>query len=242
MTELEKIKRAKMYMDKLANGINPLDDTVVPDEDIVNQVRLSRCFFFVSDVLRQVIENGGTKPNTVGKNYPKLPLKVSLEQRNRFVYSEIPITASEIAKRVNALVNEENRQKLTYDDISAWLIEIGMLEFTSELDGERTRRPTASGIKNGISIEERTGNAGIYHVVVYNTAAQHFMIDNLDAILAVKHERAEMRGAPWTKEQDDCLIALYEKSLPMSEIAMALKRSISAVRSRLKRLGVLDAQ
>ena len=24
MTELEKIKRAKMYMDKLANGINPL--------------------------------------------------------------------------------------------------------------------------------------------------------------------------------------------------------------------------
>ena len=45
MTELEKIKRAQMYMNKLANGINPLDDTVVPDEDIVNQVRLSRCFF-----------------------------------------------------------------------------------------------------------------------------------------------------------------------------------------------------
>ena len=152
MTELGKIKRAKMYMDKLANGINPIDDTAAPDEDIINQVRLSRCFFFVSDVLRQVIENGGTKPNTVGKNYPKLPLKVSLEQRNRFVYSEIPITASEIAKRVNALVNEENRQKLTYDDISAWLIEIGMLEFTSALDGKRTRRPTESGIKNGISI------------------------------------------------------------------------------------------
>lgn len=45
MTELEKIKRAKMYMDKLANGINPLDDTVVPDEDIVNQVRLSDASF-----------------------------------------------------------------------------------------------------------------------------------------------------------------------------------------------------
>ena len=47
MTELEKIERAKMYMDKLANGINPIDDSVVPDEDIVNNVRLSRCFFFV---------------------------------------------------------------------------------------------------------------------------------------------------------------------------------------------------
>lgn len=59
MTELEKIKRARTYMEKLANGINPLDDTLAPDEDIINQVRLSRCFFFVSDVLRQVIENGG---------------------------------------------------------------------------------------------------------------------------------------------------------------------------------------
>ena len=26
MTELEKIERAKMYMDKLANGINPIND------------------------------------------------------------------------------------------------------------------------------------------------------------------------------------------------------------------------
>ena len=65
MTELEKIKRAKIYMDKLANGINPIDETMVPDEDVVNNVRISRCFFFVSDVLQQVIENGGTKPATV---------------------------------------------------------------------------------------------------------------------------------------------------------------------------------
>lgn len=242
MTELEKIKRAKMYMDKLANGINPLDDTVVPDEDIVNQVRLSRCFFFVSEVLRQVIENGGTQPVRVGKKQPKLPLEVPAEKRSQFAFSETPITASDIAKRVNALVNNENMKKLTYYDIATWLTEIGMMELTTTPDGKHTKRPTKHGQEAGIFVEERTGRDGIYQVVVYNTAAQHFMIDNLDAILAVKHERAEMRGAPWTKEQDDCLIALYEKSLPMSEIAMALKRSISAVRSRLKRLGVLDAQ
>ena len=59
MTELETIQRAKMYMDKLAKGINPIDDTPVPEDDIVNNVRLTRCFFFVSDVLRRVIENGG---------------------------------------------------------------------------------------------------------------------------------------------------------------------------------------
>ena len=29
MTELEKIEYAKSFIDKLANGINPLDDTMV---------------------------------------------------------------------------------------------------------------------------------------------------------------------------------------------------------------------
>ena len=62
MTELETLERAKMYMEKLANGINPIDNSVIPDEDIVNNVRLSRCFFYVSDILRQVIENGGGTP------------------------------------------------------------------------------------------------------------------------------------------------------------------------------------
>ena len=50
MTELEKIEYAKSFIDKLANGINPLDDTPVPDGDIANNVRLSRCFFFVSEI------------------------------------------------------------------------------------------------------------------------------------------------------------------------------------------------
>jgi hypothetical protein len=53
MTELEKIEYAKGFIDKLANGINPIDNSIVPEDDIVNNVRLSRCFFYVSDILRQ---------------------------------------------------------------------------------------------------------------------------------------------------------------------------------------------
>ena len=102
MTELEKIERARMYIDKLANGINPIDDTMAPDDDLINNVRLSRCFFFVSDVLRQVIENGGTK-TAVNKKPKKLPLEIPIEKRSQFVYSEVPIPASEIAKRIMTL-------------------------------------------------------------------------------------------------------------------------------------------
>lgn len=64
MTELETLERAKMYLEKLANGINPIDGSVILDGDIVNHVRISRCFFYVSDVLRQVIKTAGLQPRS----------------------------------------------------------------------------------------------------------------------------------------------------------------------------------
>ena len=100
MTELETLERAKIYMEKLANGINPIDGSVIPDEDVVNNVRLSRCFFYVSDVLRQVIENGGVTPQKKSK---KEPFLLTIEQREAFDFSAAPIPISEISKRINML-------------------------------------------------------------------------------------------------------------------------------------------
>ncbi len=58
-TELEMLERAKVYMEKLANGIDPISDTDARDDDCINNVRLSRCFFYVADVLGKVIDNSG---------------------------------------------------------------------------------------------------------------------------------------------------------------------------------------
>lgn len=242
MTEIEKIERAKAYMEKLANGINPIDNTMAPDEDIINNVRLSRCFFFVSDVLRQVIENGGTKPVANSKKSKKLPLLIPFEKRSQFEYSEKPIPVSEIARRVNALIDTENMKRLTYSGILTWLTKIGMIESTLTADGRGAKRPTKIGRESGISVEERTGSGGPYQVVVYNSEAQHFIVDNLDAIAAAGNAGVEIQDAPWTKEHDECLADLYKKAVPISEIAITLKRSTFAVRGRLKKLGLIDSQ
>ena len=111
MTELEKIAYAKSFIDKLANGINPIDDSVIKDDDIVNNVRISRCFFYVSDVLRQMIDNGG-----ISKKKAFIPFELSLQERSKFAYSDKPIPISEIAKRLNVLVTNENMKKIAYRD------------------------------------------------------------------------------------------------------------------------------
>ena len=38
MTDLEVMQRAKMYIDKLANGVNPITDQSVSDSDCINNV------------------------------------------------------------------------------------------------------------------------------------------------------------------------------------------------------------
>ena len=45
MTEKEILERAKRYVDSLANGINPLTDEPIDENDVVNNIRISRCLF-----------------------------------------------------------------------------------------------------------------------------------------------------------------------------------------------------
>ena len=185
MTELEKIEYAKSFIDKLANGINPLDDYPIPDNDIANNVRLSRCFFYVSDILRQVIENGGT---TSSKKKTKNAFNITQEQLSRFSYSETPISISEIAKKINELVDTEQMKQLSYRQLTTWLISINALTEQPTVNGKAQKRPTETGRQLGISLETRNGMSGEYQVVVYNKDAQVFILDNIGAIIALENK------------------------------------------------------
>jgi len=243
MTELEKMQRAKMYIDKLANGINPLDNLPAADTDIINNVRLSRCLFYVSDILRQVIDNNGVVNRS---KISRQPFFISAEKAAQFAISPTPISVSEITKRLNDLVDTEKFRKLSYTSITGWLIEIGALQTTSAKDGKNVKRPTEQGEELGISTEKRLGLYGEYSVVLYNEKAQEFILDNIEAIISYASSMkkattaSENQWRPWTSVQEECLIDLFNKDVPISEIAVTLKRSEGGVRARLKRLGLID--
>ncbi len=180
MDEKAKLMRAKMYIDKLANGINPIDDTLASDTDVINNVRVSRCLFYVSEVLESVIDN---KINRGGKKIKKTPFSLAVEKRNQFPISDIPLTVSEITNCLNSLADLEYCKKLNVAHITSWLVEAGVLEIITRYDGKNVKRPTATGGEIGVFTEERTGQNGIYSVVLYDKNAQQFIIDNLDAII-----------------------------------------------------------
>ena len=236
MTELETIARAKMYIDKLANGINPLDDTAVAENDIVNNVRISRCLFFVSDTLRRVLENGGVG---VTSRVKKNKFKITAEELEKFEFSDRPIPVSEITKRINDIADTENSKKLSHNTITSWLSEIGMLKEMINTAGKKSKRPTAEGAELGIFVKEVTSQNGTFNVVFYNKSAQKFIVDNIPSVIENHSDKTieENQGLPWTDEQQQQLVEMFRQNASINEIASALNRSCGSIRARLKKLG-----
>lgn len=246
MTELEKMTYAKLFIDKLANGINPLDNSMIPENEVINNVRLSRCLFYVSDVLSQVIDNGGITPSPAKKEKKakKQPYFLSPEQAESFEYSAAPIPLSEILKRIIAVGPTEGVKKFPRSNLQKWLLSLGLIEEVTLPLGSKMKRPTPQGEDMGIHLETRQGAYGEYYVMLYNLDAQHFIIDNLEAVVSLDGNayRAKMnldnQGKPWDEAQDSRLVELFRSGCSLQDIAAQLKRGEAAVRIRLRKNGI----
>ena len=187
MDELQILEHAKNYMDKLAQGINPLTGEPVPEDELINNVRISRCFFYVAEVLGKVVEQGGLEAVAAARRSksPELPpFHISQEALQAFNYSDEPLLVTHIANRVNALVDTSSMKKLSGSLILKWLDSIGMVEVVLTEAGRKSRRPTSQGNTIGITVQMRDGYNGPYQAVTYNRQAQQYIIDNMEAITA----------------------------------------------------------
>ena len=189
MTEFEKIAYAKSFIDKLANGINPLDDTPIPDEDIANNVRLSRCFFYVSSILQKEMDRERRKVSKEKKS-ERLPFSITPEQLERFEYSSMPISVSAMGKKINWLVREDieemKMEKFSYRKINYWLHAIGMIEWREWGNGKSKRFPTAEGESIGLVLQIWENYGRKSPVIYLSEEAQHFIIDNIEAVMAAE--------------------------------------------------------
>ena len=178
MTELEIMQRAKMYMDKLAQGIDPITDAEVPEDSVLNNVRLARCFFYVSGVLEQVIANGG-KVNKA----PQGSFFITEEELGRVQLSQEPILISQLIEQIMNAIGDPDRKRLSHTTITNWLILKGFLQKQESPDGKSKRLPTQAGEQLGLTVRIREGQYGTYQAVYYSQDAQRFILDHLQDIL-----------------------------------------------------------
>ena len=243
MDDLEKLKRAKDYIDKLANGIDPISETQMPKDTILNNVRLSRCFFYVSDILRQVIEHSGiTKPEV--RSWKK-DFFITDEQKKSVDVITPSCYMKDLVEKINTVTESNGCRKFQQKRITDWLLlECYMEQYTDDKD-KKQKRVTVLGESIGLKTEVRNSTYGIYPVTLLSVDAQHFILNNIEAIISEsKRDRyeqgAEYQGDPWSTEHEEILIDLFKKQIPVYEIAVTLKRTETGIRARLKKLGLIN--
>ena len=180
MTELETMQRAKMYMDKLAQGIDPITNQELPEDSVLNHVRLARCFFYVSGVLDQVIANGGI----VGQRVKTLDFAITPEHLASINVSDYPVRITEFTDALYQAANNPDMKKLSATKITDWLILKGLMMKESGSDGKVHRVPTDRGLLMGMSTRLRQSGDGEYRAVYYDKNMQRFLLEHLAEILA----------------------------------------------------------
>ncbi len=173
--------RAESYIRKMADGINPVTGEPAADDDMVNNIRITRCLYYVSDILKQVIANGGSVKKKTGGSGKKADFFITDEQRTSFTVFERSIYIKELADKLNELADVNNCKKFAAKWVTEYLVSIGMLVVD---DG--TKRATEDGAALGITSEKRQANYSPkeYWVNMYSPEAQRFIIDNIDSIIA----------------------------------------------------------
>lgn len=178
MTELETVQRAKMYMDKLAQGIDPISGQELPEDSALNNVRLARCFFYVSGILEQVIQNGGQVSAV-----EKVDFVITPEQLANVKISPYPIRITEFTDALLQAVGTNTMKKPSAVKINNWLEQQGLLVKEPTPDGKSRRVPTAAGRNLGMTTQLRQSRDGEYLAIYYDSNAQRYLLDNLFMIL-----------------------------------------------------------
>ena len=175
MIDMEKLVTAKVWIEKLANGINPLNDELVNEDDVINNVHISRCLFYVTELLDEI--KAGTAVERRGRKTFFLSYKDAAN-----IHISTPNGIANFVKLVNGYIPSDIKS-LSATQVIKWLRKEGMLQEVSKGDGHKTNLPTEKGNSLGIIIEVQRNPEGLdYQRVVYSVDAQRFLLNNIESI------------------------------------------------------------
>jgi len=180
--DMEKVRKARLVLDKMANGINPVDGTKISEESFLNDPRIIRCLFFVNEILQKTID-GDLQDKDIDRK--KLPFVITDEEKSRVEFPEEEIGVNSFAQCINKVLNPNVSKKLTGLELNRQLKKIGILgEVENEQGKKKTIVPGESG-KYGIRTLLVNYNGAEYEKVVFNNKAVNYLLENLEKIMSL---------------------------------------------------------
>lgn len=184
MTELEKMKHARDYIDLLARGIDPITGKEVPEDTVLNNFHLSNCFSYVSEVLGRIIDNGGQVTGTAHAGGGPAPFTVDATRLADIPVSDESVTITVLARNISSAVDTAAMKPLSAVRLADLLQGEGLLA-EETVNGKKRRVPADKGIAIGITCSEGINRQGMpFRINLYSRAAQQRIIAMLPELLS----------------------------------------------------------
>ncbi len=172
MNQLDTIKHAKVYLEQLNQGIDPITGEELSPDSLAMQPAIQRCFQYTVANLDLILQGDGAENRQL--------FSLTQEQKNKLSVMSYPLTMGKFVELANQQVDKNTMVSLSSIIVLNWLEEQGYIQTTGET--KKIRIPTARGQALGIHLKNGTGPKGPYQTLMLPTQAQQFLNDHLDDI------------------------------------------------------------
>jgi len=178
INELDKIENARAVLQGIAKGIDPLTGELISENTFLQDSRIIRCFYFITEILDNV-SNGSYNRNNNLPNFIITP-----EQKSRVVMSEGRIGVNEFSKCINTCIDTNISKKLTGVELNKRLKKLGILSETSTSDGKTRTITNENSFEFGFEMETRSFKGAEYEMVCMNDKGKKYLMDNIEGIMS----------------------------------------------------------
>lgn len=174
-----KLQTAIVYLQRIADGNNPINNMPAEEDTVLNDPNVIRCMFYVKEILEEIQRNNCV----IGKKRSKdEKAKFPIDVLSKYEYKE-DLTISHFMEQINSLIDTAKYKRLVYNPVLKWLIGNGYLQ-EETIEGKLSKIPTEKGKQIGIRAENRENlNGATYIALVYDKRAQEFIISNISNMI-----------------------------------------------------------
>ena len=176
--EKNKIIKAREILEKMANGINPVNGELIDADCFLQDPRMIRCLFFVNQVLSDYIERPA-----YARDYRPPTFIITSEEKDRVRFPDGNIGINQFAKSINSVIDLNRSRKLSGVMMNNQLKKMGILNEELQADGKKRTVANENSQQYGIVSEKRSYEGREYNMVCFNEDGKRFLLNNLERIL-----------------------------------------------------------
>lgn len=179
ISEDQKLERAIEIMKLLTEGINPFTNEPYEEDSLINDPRMVRCLYYVTEVLEKY--KAGSAPRYIPLK--DLPYYFPDEIMQKVKLTGDKIGVNTFAKCINEVTDPSRCKRLTGTVLNNQLKKMGIL---SEAEGTNGKHRTAINEQSALyGIESITVefNGNTYEKLVFNEKGKEYLLGHLQEIM-----------------------------------------------------------